>query len=173
MKRILNLGCGNDSYGTDRIDLFKTPTTTKVSDFNKKLPYPDNYFDEVYSKSVIEHIKNLDNFEKEIYRVLKKGGKLFIRTDFAGYLPTHIFKTHEHNNILAPQYKVNAFSHEQGEDAHYHLFVASHLKKLFRRFKNIRFSYFYGGKSSMRKFLLRLLPFNMGAIHLDMYAEKS
>jgi len=112
MKRILNLGCGKDTYGTDRIDMFKTPATTKVCDFNKKLPYKDETFDEVYCKSVIEHVKNLDLFEREIYRVLKLGGHLYIRTDFAGYLPMFMFKSHEHNKILEPQYNADAFQHE-------------------------------------------------------------
>ena len=66
-KRILNIGCGNSRYGTDRIDLYKTPTTTKVVDIEKKLPYPNNYFDEIYCKSVIEHIKNLGIFIDECH----------------------------------------------------------------------------------------------------------
>ena len=38
-KRILNLGCGNDMHGTDRVDLFKTPATTAVVNLDKeKLP---------------------------------------------------------------------------------------------------------------------------------------
>ena len=38
------------------------------------IPYPDNYFDFVYSKSVLEHVRNTDNFLSESYRVLKPGG---------------------------------------------------------------------------------------------------
>jgi len=30
--RILNIGCGNQTYGTERIDIVKTKTTTKVCD---------------------------------------------------------------------------------------------------------------------------------------------
>jgi SAM-dependent methyltransferase len=41
---------------------------------NDGIPYPDNYFDVVYSKSVIEHFHYPERFVKEMYRVLKPGG---------------------------------------------------------------------------------------------------
>lgn len=136
-RRILNIGCGDSTYGTDRIDLYKTPTTTKVVNVEKGLPYPDNTFDEIYCKSVLEHIKNIGIFVDECYRILKKGGKIWIRTDYAGYLPFHLLKGHEHNKELEVHYKNGiGYGHKQNEDAHYHLFVESHLDKLFKRFKS-------------------------------------
>lgn len=38
------------------------------------IPYPENYFDFIYSKSVLEHVRNTDNFLSEALRVLKPGG---------------------------------------------------------------------------------------------------
>lgn len=47
----------------------------KLVDFVKnKLPYRDNSFDVVYSKSVIEHMPNVLDFVTECRRVLKPGG---------------------------------------------------------------------------------------------------
>jgi len=40
----------------------------------ENIPYPDDYFDFVYSKSVLEHVRNTDNFLSESLRVLKPGG---------------------------------------------------------------------------------------------------
>ena len=41
---------------------------------NDGIPYPDNFFDVVYSKSVIEHFHYPERLIKEMYRVLKPGG---------------------------------------------------------------------------------------------------
>jgi len=176
MKRILNLGCGNDNYGTHRIDIFKTSATTEIGDLNKKLPYPGNYFDEVYCKSVLEHIKNLGNFSDEVYRVLKKGGKLRLRTDNAGFLLVHLSKNHEHNKAYERLFEFNPFGHKQKdksiEDHHYALFVPSHLRHLFGKFRNHRFSYFYGGSNKLKRFIYKILPKHTGACHIEMTAYK-
>ena len=42
--------------------------------------FDDNSFDTIISFQVIEHIKNDKLFIKEIYRLLKKGGKALITT---------------------------------------------------------------------------------------------
>lgn len=34
-KRILNVGCGGDTYGTDRVDIYPSKTTTTVCDIEK------------------------------------------------------------------------------------------------------------------------------------------
>jgi len=39
-----------------------------------RFPFEDNYFDFVFSKSVLEHVYNTENIVKETYRVLKPGG---------------------------------------------------------------------------------------------------
>ena len=39
-----------------------------------KLPFSDNSFDIIFSKSVLEHIRNTDHFVSEMRRVLKPGG---------------------------------------------------------------------------------------------------
>lgn len=41
---------------------------------NDGIPYPDGFFDVVYSKSVIEHFHYPERLVKEMYRVLKPGG---------------------------------------------------------------------------------------------------
>lgn len=176
-KKILNLGCGKDTYGTHRIDVFKTSATTEVGDLNKKLPYPDNYFDEIYCKSVLEHIKNLGTFSDECYRVLKRGGRLWIRTDHAGFLLLHLLKKHEHNKAYEKLFaNQDPFGHKQKqgerEDHHYALFVASHLKNLFGKFKNHKFNYFYGGSSPLKQFIYKLMPRHTGACHIEMEAYK-
>ncbi len=52
-----------------------------------KLPYPDNYFDAITSISVIEHISDMGDSlaMKEMWRVLKPGGKLVITVPCSKY----------------------------------------------------------------------------------------
>ncbi len=172
-ERTLNLGCGNDMWGTDRIDMYKTPATTKVWNVaEKRLPYKDGTFDKIKAHSVLEHFKNPGFVADECYRILKKGGKLFVRVDYAGYLPMFLFKTHEHNEILNKQYRGKAYGHKQGEDRHYFLFVESHLDTLFSKFRKRSYRYVSVGRNKLVHWILRVLPFHLGAIHLEMEAVK-
>lgn len=166
--RILNLGAGNDTYGTDRIDFVKTPATTDVLPFGfdrSELPYENHTFEEVYCKSVLEHVKNLEFFVNEIHRVLKKNGRLYVLTDYAGYLPMYLFKSHEHNKLMK-------YDYISSEDHHYHLFVESHLRLLFKDFRDLKVSYILGGRNKLNKFLLSLLPAHMGCLHIVIEGRK-
>ena len=49
-------------------------------DVIKPLPYPDGYFDYVFSIEGIEHFHNPWTFTSELCRVLKPGGRLYIST---------------------------------------------------------------------------------------------
>lgn len=171
--RTLNLGCGNDRWGSDRIDMYKTDSTTKVHDVaSKPLPYSSNTFDMIKAHSVFEHFRNPGLVADECYRVLKKGGKLFVRVDYAGYLPMFLFRSHEHNAILRKQYRGRGYGHLQGKDAHYFLFVESHLNALFSKFSRRKYRYVSVGRNRLVNWILRMLPFHFGAIHLEMEAVK-
>lgn len=176
MAKILNLGCGNDMHGDVRVDAIKTNATTHVFDLNGKFPLKDGSFDEIYCKSVLEHIKNLGTFSDECYRVLKKGGKLWIRTDHAGFLLAHLWSKHEPNRALEMHYSAGSFGHNQNnttmEDHHYTLFVESHLRHLFNKFRQHKFSYVYGGSNPIEKMIFRLMPKKLGACHIEMEAVK-
>ena len=52
-----------------------------LNDIDKdKLPFENNFFDAIYSKSLIEHINNHQLFFSECKRVLKESGKIIIYT---------------------------------------------------------------------------------------------
>jgi len=90
-RKILDIGCSSgealklfsrcedfELYGVDlRDENVKGINFQECNLENEKLPFPDNYFDFIYNKSVIEHINNTDNFVSESLRVLKPGG-LFV-----------------------------------------------------------------------------------------------
>lgn len=90
----LDVGCGRgehmeifnkigfNSYGVDAEGTAREKgLKAEVVDLEKdKLPYPDNFFDFVMSKSSIEHIRNVYHLMEELHRVLKPGGKIVIMT---------------------------------------------------------------------------------------------
>ena len=87
-RKILDIGCSTGTalkmfaehenlhlYGVDIRDESVDDITFKVCNIeNEVLPFPDNTFDFIYNKSILEHVNNTDNFIAECYRVLKPGG---------------------------------------------------------------------------------------------------
>lgn len=105
--KILDNGCGRgefmhafsqhglEAYGADVSDFCKESVIVDLN--NEKLPFEDNYFDVVFSKSVIEHIDNTEHYMQEMQRVLKPGGLLILlvpdwETQYKifYYDPTHV-----------------------------------------------------------------------------------
>jgi SAM-dependent methyltransferase len=88
--KILDLGCGRgeflrgfircglNGYGVDQSSIAKSvcpETEILQSDLeNEQLPYDDNSFDVVFSKSVLEHFYYPEKLVMEIYRIIKPGG---------------------------------------------------------------------------------------------------
>ena len=137
-KRILNVGCGNDTYGTHFIDLYPTRSNVIKLDVNKdRFPFPNSYFDEVVAIALFEHLTNPLNFLRESYRVLKRNGKIVIITDNAGFFG--IFGKVHHGNY-------EKFRRMEGaeNDKHYALFTPNHLKNWLGLvgFKKISVEYF-------------------------------
>jgi ubiquinone/menaquinone biosynthesis C-methylase UbiE len=69
------LTLGNKNIQTARLQ--DSITLAQVD--SKKMPYPDESFDQVISNSIIHHIPNPIECFKEMIRVTKKDGLLFIR----------------------------------------------------------------------------------------------
>ncbi len=53
---------------------YKNGVKVIACDANASIPFIDNFFDIVTANQVLEHLYNTDNFFREIYRLLKKGG---------------------------------------------------------------------------------------------------
>ena len=138
--KILNIGSGYSYFGTDRIDINKTPQTTKVADVEKGLPYKSNYFDIVFTECLFEHLKNPNELLKEIYRVLKKGGQLILITDNAGFILYH----HNLHGVHHGNY-TGLFDSHNPNDRHYALYTEEHLKNHLGSvgFKKSRVKYVY------------------------------
>lgn len=88
--KILDLGCGRgeflkgfircglNGYGVDRSTIAKSicpeAEVLQADLENNTLPFNDNYFDVVFSKSVLEHFYYPEKLVREIYRILNPGG---------------------------------------------------------------------------------------------------
>jgi 2-polyprenyl-3-methyl-5-hydroxy-6-metoxy-1,4-benzoquinol methylase len=108
--KLLDLGCSDGEFtkkiasviGTDKIygvDIDKTSALkarkngiiVKISDLNKRFPFPDEIFDVITSNQLLEHLWNTENFFKEVNRVLKMGGSALISTVNLSSLPSIFF----------------------------------------------------------------------------------
>ncbi|MCH7870398.1 MAG: methyltransferase domain-containing protein [Planctomycetes bacterium] len=95
-KKLLDIGSGKgnhligfarrgmETYGIDKrseclgaLDQFDIRDCDIESE---PFPFEDGFFDYVYSKSVLEHVTNTDNFLAQALRVLKPGGTALIMT---------------------------------------------------------------------------------------------
>lgn len=81
-KRLLDVGCGPGDYVTafhrcsviaHGVDKFARDNAN-YADVEKELPFPDKTFDCIHSKSLVEHVINIENTIFEMHRVLKPGG---------------------------------------------------------------------------------------------------
>lgn len=168
VKKVLDLGCGSGinlvylaKHGFEVYGIDNSPTAIKIAknwikekslkadlkinNIYKRLPYKDNLFDAVISIKTIHHarIKNIRKATKEIERVLKPGGLLFItvrRRRFNKKTWSKYIIDEKYEKRIT-KYKVLASSRayiplEGGEKGLIHyLFNKKLLKKEFRNFK--------------------------------------
>jgi len=93
----LNLGAGKLDVrkGYVNLDMIAYPNIDVVWDLNKlPLPFNDNQFEEILAYSILEHVNYVPLMD-ELYRILKPGGIIKIRTPHFSYCeswadPTHI-----------------------------------------------------------------------------------
>ncbi|MDD5698608.1 MAG: methyltransferase domain-containing protein [Victivallaceae bacterium] len=75
---MLELGCGQKRRipGAVTIDREPLPQVDIVADLAQGIPMDDGEVDEIYSFHFLEHIADFDFMFREMYRVLKPGGRL-------------------------------------------------------------------------------------------------
>lgn len=111
------------------------------------LPFPDNYFDIVYSNGVLHHSPDTYGAVQEAYRVLKPGGKavimLYARDSFyywavlflKNVLTGNIFR---HKNWLGRTTEWMSDKRQKIENPETKVFSKNQIHKLFHRFSNVK-----------------------------------
>lgn len=89
---IIDLGAGeNPSYQRYweikpsqfiRVDIDPTKKPDLVADLNNPLPFEDNFADVVFVFNVLYILREPEKFLKEVFRILKPNGKLFLTSPF-------------------------------------------------------------------------------------------
>jgi SAM-dependent methyltransferase len=114
-KRVLEAGCGNGVYAQRFIERFHAQVEAfdieaeRVAEAQAKvphaivargeaLPYPDHYFDVVFSNEVIEHVQNDREFAAEMVRVTRPGGRIAI------FCPNRWYPVEQHGHYWRGKY---------------------------------------------------------------------
>ena len=115
---MLDLGCGRGEFlsgfiaqgiygfGIDQADSARKicpSAKIKIEDIEKKLPFKDNFFDVVYSKSVLEHFYYPEKILIEIHRILKPGGIVITMTPDWAYDPISFYDEFTHRTPFTLQ----------------------------------------------------------------------
>ena len=135
-RRVLDLGCGT-GYGSSILkkagnEVFGIDISQKAIDYAKtnypgvnytccpadNLPFESNFFDAVVACEIIEHVQDPKKVLREICRVLKKGGDLFISTPNPRHLLNflrHVFKNRPYPERVVMQniYHIKEFYYEE------------------------------------------------------------
>lgn len=146
------MGCGDQVYGTDFIDLHPQREEVIKCDFTKEaFPFPTGTFDEVYSENLFEHMVNPNQALKEMVRVLKIDGKLVLITDNASFWAFHLgAKTH-----------YGGYEERIGndDDRHYALYTTWHLINHFEKLglKDIKTEYLLVKEKHSKKLPVKIV----------------
>jgi len=87
---IIDIGSGNSEYyrlfGRNalitRTDIDPSSGAELIFDANEKFPIKSNTFDYVFCMNVLEHLREPQNLVNESYRILRKGGTIFLGVPF-------------------------------------------------------------------------------------------
>lgn len=92
----IDLGAGRvKRAGYLSVDRLRTPGVNLVCDAERRLPFLDSTVDEIFSRHLFEHVRNLIQLFEEVHRVCKPGARVIINvpyyTSIKAYKdPTHV-----------------------------------------------------------------------------------
>lgn len=99
----------NGSNNVDTVDIVENPTTTYVCDLTRENSIPKGLYDAVYCLEVIEHCSHPLDLLKQLSKLLKPDGKLYMSFPFQ-------FRLHGPipDNWRISEYGIRILAHEAG-----------------------------------------------------------
>lgn len=172
--KLLDCGCGDASFTAElarKISsavVFGVEGQTKLTlqsrekgiqivqaDLNAHFPFVHDTFDIVHANQVVEHLIQTDNFFREIWRVLKPGGRLILSTNnlaawhnvFSLILgkqppPAHVSGEIILGNSIDPRYRE---LHPHPTESHYRIFSFTALREFLSYNGFVQVRYFTTG----------------------------
>lgn len=94
----LNLGCGNKRKdGFLGVDLYPCEAVDILANLEERLPFDNDSVSEMFLDNVIEHINDIPALMKELHRISKPGGEIFIITPHFANMSSWVDPTHVHH----------------------------------------------------------------------------
>ena len=160
----LNFGCGEEILeGFDNIDIQESPKIQKSFDFNE-FPYPikDNFYDYVFSKSVLEHLEEPNKvLNEELWRICKKNAIVEIivpyynnKSAFADIQHKHYFSDTSFIFFVNNVNKVDKIKKFEIDEL---ILVPTIVGRFFPKFLREKISLFVGGIISYIQIKLRVI----------------
>lgn len=116
--KVLEIGCGQGQFaqycgkeGYVGMDMWEDGVkrlrgmgyNAIFADASKRLPFQDGSFDIIYAEQVIEHISDGAQFAREMWRVLRPGGKAIVRTVDIARCKMWFYQDYTHRQPYTPQ----------------------------------------------------------------------
>lgn len=130
----LNLGCPIFCSGYTCVDLHPHQLYVIKSDVLEYLKTNNKKYDEIYSKNLLEHLMNIDDFILYSIMRLNDGGKLIIITDNAEFIPFYIPLFINHTGLGAHAKDEYANHKTHNGTHHYMIFTKMHLYNILNHF---------------------------------------
>ncbi|TPX27651.1 class I SAM-dependent methyltransferase [Cylindrospermopsis raciborskii] len=143
---ILDVGCGDGLFAkmvfSEKLDTGIDPDSKEIERAREvdayqeliqcrgdKIDKPDNYYQTVFSNSVLEHIPDIDPVLREVYRLLKPGGSFYIA------VPSDYFDKYTCINLLLCLLGLHSISEQYRNFfnrfwKHYHYYSPEHWSSI-------------------------------------------
>jgi ubiquinone/menaquinone biosynthesis C-methylase UbiE len=119
---VVNIGCGMHAFGDIRLD-FSVGAAQILADCDRGIPLADHVAGTVFSRFLLEHLRDVGVLLQDAARVIRPGGQIVVITDNAAYPTFHLGIQRPVGQVHRP----GGYVGRSEADQHYSLFTDAHL----------------------------------------------